>query len=181
MANNHINRTGTRDSHLPSYTRGKKQIITPELVDGVLSDYWGSILSKQNIAKKYNIGVNTVYRWAKENKHLIDKYLKDPPVPVNQRFNLPEIQRVELITKDAYTVLEKTLEVINARLEGELMAIKEGIKVPFPVKMNELSVVIAEITPYLMEKKSAPKGKSSISKDIADKKGLVKTMFKQAN
>lgn len=178
-----INKSYLRKSHLPSYIRGGKTVITTEVIENALAEFWGGGTTKEAIAKKYNVCPTTIYRWAAKNKHLREKFLKEPPEPVIFRSKLTEMERLRLINDDAMSIVELTLEVVKGRLEDEIKAKKEGIEGTTHIKMNELSVVLAEITPYIMAKKPIPtakKGKDSAGEGNPAGKVIKGGMFKKA-
>lgn len=169
-------------SHLPSYTRGGKVVITTAIIESALSEFWGGGMTKKEIAKKYSVTETTIYRWAAKNKHLREKFLKEPPPPVIFRSKLTEMERLKMINDDAMSIIELTMEVVKGRLEDEIKAKKEGIACTTTIKMNELSVVLAEITPYILPKKASPTGKKVKESTEGSPVGKVIKggMFKQA-
>ena len=177
-----LNRKPLRESHLPTFFRAKKVIITTGLIESALNDFWGTNMTKKEIGEKYGVCETTLYRWAAKNKHLQEKFLKKPPEPETLRDHLTEMERLRLINNDALTVIELTLQMVKLRLEDELKARENKIEGTVPIKMNELSVVLSEITPYIMSKKPVITNKkgSERSGDSPAGKVVKGGMFKKA-
>jgi len=182
MTSRSINKDPLARVSLPSFMKKSKTVITTGMIENACLDYWGGKLTKEEIGKKYGVCATTIYRWAARNKHLREKFVKEPPEPAIFRSKLTEMERLRLINDDAMSIVELTLEVVKGRLEDELKAKKDNIKGTTPIKMNELSVVLSEITPYIMAKKPSPtakKGKDSANDGQVGK--VVKGgMFKKA-
>lgn len=176
-----INKTPLARTKLPSFLKGSKVVITTGMIENACMDYWAGELTKEEIAKKYGVCATTIYRWAGRNKHLKEKFAKNPPKPMINRSDLTEMERLRLLNDDAMSIVELTFEVVKNRLEDEVKAKKDGIVGITPIKMNELSVVISEITPYIMSKKPVPTAKKGKDSGESPAGKVIKGgMFKQA-
>lgn len=181
MKSRSINKTPLARTELPSFMKKSKGVITTGMIENACLDYWSGILTKEEIAKKYGVCATTIYRWAANNKHLREKFVKEPPKPAIFRSALTEMERLRMINDDAMSIIELTMEVVKSRLEDELRAKKEGIIGTTPIKMNELSVVLSEITPYIMAKKPIPTVKKDKNSGESPAGKVIKGgMFKQA-
>lgn len=164
-----------KDKKLPTKKKSPQYRISQQMVDCMVSDFYGAGLTCAAIAKKYDLHYNTAYRHIKENAHMEEYYNGLKPEPLKKREELPELERVGHIIKDSYSVIEKTLAIINNRLNDEIVAAEKGIKTEPSHKLNlkDLAVVIAEINPYILEKKVPGKKPDGNTKG----KGQVFQMF----
>lgn len=145
----------TRSTKLPVKRRNDARRVTEKTIDCMVSDYYGADMSVAAISKKYGFHYQTVYRHINANKHMEEYYRGLNPEPLKKREELPELERIDLISKDSLSVIEKTLALINQRLISNITINEKGVIVGETDKLNlkELAVIISEITPYVIEKK----------------------------
>lgn len=152
--------------------------LSPVMVECAMSDLFGAKMQVQDVAKKYGVHRITISKWAKKNEHLKAKYEKFEPEPILMRQNKPELERLDLLSQDSMSVMELSLAIVRKRLEDEL-SIDQTVQVPenAKIKMNELSVIISQIAPFVLPRKE---GKGNPDRNRGKKLGLARQMFKQA-
>lgn len=152
--------------------------VSPVMIECAMSDLFGAKMAVNDIAKKYGVHRITINKWAKKNQHLKAKYEKFEPEPILMRQNKPELERLDLLSQDSLSVMELSLAIVRKRLEDEL-SVDKLLELPeaAKIKMNELSVIIGQIAPFVLPRKE---GKGNPDSKGAKKLGLARQMFKQA-
>lgn len=174
MARRLLVRTAAKDTKV----KMRPKNINPILIECALSDIFGAKMKICDVAAKYNVHRTTINKWIAKNKHLKSKYEVFEPEPILLRKDKPELERLELLNSDSMSVMELSLALVRKRLEDELN-VSPDVKIASTdkIKMNELSVIIAQVAPFVLPKKESGKG----AKETRQKPmGLARNMFKEA-
>lgn len=147
---------------------------TPGLITCVVSDYFGAKMTQKAIAQKYGVHKVTVCRWIKQNEHMKSTYEGFNPEPIIERAKLPELERLKLFMSDALTGAERTVWLINQRLNEELT---RDANAPGPrLSITDLTKILAELLPYILTKKEA--GRKGEKEKQPDGRSAVLEMFR---